>query len=126
MEIKEESGRLNISYGAFARLTAWIDKKKFCVETESARGVADDVILDTNKRYRVFLEKARVEFESIKFEFVGYMTLSNYVPNVSSYFALFIDQQSKTSAMAAVIRQKTGKTVPYYEFTSRYSNGDPV
>ncbi len=58
MEIKEESGRLNISYGAFARLTAWIDKKKFCVETESARGVADDVILDTNKRYRVFLEKA--------------------------------------------------------------------
>lgn len=36
----------------------WIDKKKLRVETESARGVADDMILDTNRRYRVFLEAA--------------------------------------------------------------------
>ncbi len=57
-EIKEESGRLDINYGAFARLIVWIDNKKLCVETESARGIADDVILDTNKRYRVFLEGA--------------------------------------------------------------------
>ncbi len=58
VEIKEESGGLNISYGAFVRLTVRIDKKKLYVETESARGIADDVILDTNKRYRVFLEEA--------------------------------------------------------------------
>jgi hypothetical protein len=32
--------------------------KKFCVETESRKGAADDVIMDTNKRYRVFLEEA--------------------------------------------------------------------
>jgi hypothetical protein len=28
------------------------------VETESSKDVKDDVILDTNKRYRVFLEEA--------------------------------------------------------------------
>jgi hypothetical protein len=28
------------------------------VETDANRGAADDVILDTNKRYRVFLEEA--------------------------------------------------------------------
>jgi len=28
------------------------------VETESSKGAADDVIMDTNKRYRVFLEEA--------------------------------------------------------------------
>jgi len=28
------------------------------VETESSKGVADEVIMDTNKRYRVFLEEA--------------------------------------------------------------------
>ncbi len=58
MEIKDENGILNISYGAFACLTVRIDNKKLCVETESARGIADDLILDTNKRYRVFLEEA--------------------------------------------------------------------
>ena len=57
-EIKEESGKFTISYGALARLTVWLDKKKLCVETESSKGVADDMILDTNKRYRVFLEEA--------------------------------------------------------------------
>jgi hypothetical protein len=32
--------------------------KKLCVETESSKGAADEVIMDTNKRYRVFLEEA--------------------------------------------------------------------
>jgi hypothetical protein len=28
------------------------------VETEASKGIADDAIIDTNKRYRVFLEEA--------------------------------------------------------------------
>ena len=28
------------------------------MDTESRKGAADDVIMDTNKRYRVFLEEA--------------------------------------------------------------------
>ena len=28
------------------------------METESSKGAADEVIMDTNKRYRVFLEEA--------------------------------------------------------------------
>lgn len=32
--------------------------KKLCVETESKKGANDEVIMDTNKRYRVFLEEA--------------------------------------------------------------------
>jgi hypothetical protein len=39
-------------------LTIWVDNKKLCVETESSKDVKDNVILDTNKRYRVFLEDA--------------------------------------------------------------------
>lgn len=57
-EIKEENGKFALSYGAFKRLTAWIDNRKLCVETESSMDAEDDVILDTNKRYRLFLEEA--------------------------------------------------------------------
>ncbi len=55
-EIKED-GKYTLSYGAFKRLTVWLDNKKLCVETESSSEVKDEVILDTNKRYRVFLEE---------------------------------------------------------------------
>jgi len=57
-EIKDENGRFIISYGAFVRLAVWLDKKKLCVDSEANKGAGDDVILDTNKRYRVFLEEA--------------------------------------------------------------------
>lgn len=96
------------------KFTHWVSGN-FSIKTVPAESLDHEV--------RIFFEQARIEFESIKFEFVGYMTLSDYMPNVSTCFALFMDQQSKTSAMAAVIRQKTGKTLPYYEFTSKYSNG---
>jgi hypothetical protein len=58
VEIKVDSDKSTISYGAISRLTVWIDNKKLCVETESGKGIADDLILDTNKRYRIFLEEA--------------------------------------------------------------------
>jgi hypothetical protein len=57
-EIKEDNGKLTLSSGAFKQLTVWVDNKKLCVGTEYNKDVKDDVILDTNKRYRVFLEEA--------------------------------------------------------------------
>ncbi len=56
-ELKEENGKCTLSFGAFKKLTVGLDKKKLCVDTESNNEVADDVILDTNKRYRVFLQE---------------------------------------------------------------------
>ncbi len=57
-EIKEESGKLLLSYGALESIEVWIENKKLSVVTQSAPGVADDLVLDTNKRFRNFLEKA--------------------------------------------------------------------
>ncbi len=57
-QIKEENGKCTINYGAFKRLTVWVNNKKLCVESESNKDVKDDVILDTNKRYRVFLDES--------------------------------------------------------------------
>jgi hypothetical protein len=57
-EIKEDDGKLTLSSGAFKRLTVWLDNKKLCIDTESNREAKDEMILETNKRYRVFLEEA--------------------------------------------------------------------
>ncbi len=56
--IKEDGGKYTLNYGAFSRLTVWLDNKKLCVDTESNRGAKDEMVLETNKRYRVFLEEA--------------------------------------------------------------------
>ncbi|MDM7912127.1 MAG: DUF5611 family protein, partial [Methanotrichaceae archaeon] len=45
-------------YGALKSIEVWIENKKLNVVTESAPGAADNLILDTNKRFRNFLEKA--------------------------------------------------------------------
>lgn len=57
-EIREENGKLTLSYGAMKSIAVWIENKRLNVVTESTQGLSDDVILDTNKRYRDFLEKA--------------------------------------------------------------------
>lgn len=58
-EIKKNGDKLVISYGVFKALTVWIQNKKLAVETESDIMVTnDEVILDTNKRYRDFLYNA--------------------------------------------------------------------
>ncbi len=57
-DIKEEKGKLTLCYGALKRLSVWIENKKLCVETESFTDADDEVILDTNRRYRKFLEDA--------------------------------------------------------------------
>jgi hypothetical protein len=38
-------------------LTVWNENKKLHVDSESNKDVKDDIILDTNKRYRDFLEE---------------------------------------------------------------------
>ena len=57
-EIREEDGRLLLSYGALKSIEVWIEGKKLFVTTESSDEVGDEVILDTNKRFRNFLELA--------------------------------------------------------------------
>lgn len=57
-EVKEDNGKLALNYGAFKKLTVWLDNKKLFIDTESSKDAKDEAILDTNKRYRVFLEEA--------------------------------------------------------------------
>jgi len=57
-EVRQEDGKLCISYGALKSVCVWIEGKRLNVTTESLPGARDDLALDTNKRYRNFLEKA--------------------------------------------------------------------
>ena len=57
-EITEAEGKLQLSYGALKSICIWIEGKKLSVTTESDSGAVDQVVLDTNKRFRDFLEKA--------------------------------------------------------------------
>ena len=58
VEIKRDGGKLLLSYGALNSIIVWVENKRLFVTTESASGIADGVVLDTNKRYRDFLEAA--------------------------------------------------------------------
>jgi len=57
-EVSQEGEKLNVGYGALKSIDVWIAGKKMAVTTESASDVSDDLVLDTNKRFRDFLEKA--------------------------------------------------------------------
>ncbi|MBN1235051.1 MAG: DUF5611 family protein [Methanotrichaceae archaeon] len=57
-EIKQEDGKLLLSYGALKSACVSINGKKLSVTTESAKDANDVVAMDTNKRFRNFLEKA--------------------------------------------------------------------
>ena len=57
-EIKESDGMLSLSFGALKSIQVSINEKKLNVTTESDTDAKDDQILDTNKRFRDFLEKA--------------------------------------------------------------------
>jgi hypothetical protein len=56
--IEQLGERLSISYGALKRIDVWVEAKKLNVTTESQPGVDDQITLDTNRRFRNFLEKA--------------------------------------------------------------------
>jgi hypothetical protein len=58
VEVREEGGRLLLSYGALKSIEVSIEGKKMVVTTDSSEDVADEVALDTNKKFRNFLEKA--------------------------------------------------------------------
>jgi hypothetical protein len=49
---------LSLSFGALKSIQVSINEKKLNVTTESDTAAKDDQILDTNKRFRNFLEKA--------------------------------------------------------------------
>ncbi len=57
-EICKEDDKISLSYGALKVCKVWIDGKKLNVVTESQPGVTDDVVMDTNRRFRIFLERA--------------------------------------------------------------------
>jgi hypothetical protein len=57
-QIDQHEGRLSLSYGALKRIDVWVEAKQLNVTTESQPGVDDQITLDTNKRFRNFLEKA--------------------------------------------------------------------
>jgi len=57
-EVHEEDGKLVTGYGALKSVVVWIEGKKLNVVTKSNPEVKDEEILDTNKRFRNFLEKA--------------------------------------------------------------------
>jgi hypothetical protein len=57
-QVKEDNGKLTITYGAFSRLTISIENKKLRVDSESNKEIKDNEVLDTNKRFRIFLEEA--------------------------------------------------------------------
>jgi hypothetical protein len=57
-EVRQEGEKLTLSYGALKSIIVWIASKKLAVVTESAPGAGDDLALDTNKRFRNFLENA--------------------------------------------------------------------
>jgi hypothetical protein len=58
-DISREGDKLVTSYGVMKELSVWLNGKKLAVDTVSeAEGISDEVILDTNKRFRDFLYKA--------------------------------------------------------------------
>ncbi|WP_348304352.1 DUF5611 family protein [Methanothrix sp.] len=57
-DIKEADGMLSLSFGALKSIQVSINNKKLNVSTESDSDAKDVQILDTNKRFRNFLEKA--------------------------------------------------------------------
>lgn len=57
-EIQEKEGKLLLDYGALKSIEVWIENKRLFVVTESTANSPDQVVLDTNKRFRNFLEKA--------------------------------------------------------------------
>lgn len=56
--VTEEDGKFIISYGALQRVETSIVDKKLYVDTTPNKNVSDEEILETNKRFRKFLDGA--------------------------------------------------------------------
>jgi hypothetical protein len=57
-EARQDGVKLTLSYGALKSIEVWIEGKKLAVVTQSEPGVSDYLAMDTNKRFRNFLESA--------------------------------------------------------------------
>ncbi|MDP2216188.1 MAG: DUF5611 family protein [Methanolobus sp.] len=58
-EVRRDGRKLVTSYGILSTLTVWVEGKNMAVETVSDTTLKDDnLILDSNKRFRDFLLKA--------------------------------------------------------------------
>ena len=57
-EVHKDAEKLTLSYGALKSIEVWIEGKKLAVVTQSESGVSDYIAMDTNKRFRNFLESA--------------------------------------------------------------------
>jgi hypothetical protein len=57
VNVKESGDEYVLSYGALRKITIRV-RDTLLVETEAAEGVPDALIVDTNARFRCFLEKA--------------------------------------------------------------------
>lgn len=57
VDIEEYDDECVLSYGALQKLTVRVSDT-LLVETETTKGVPDELIIDTNARFRCFLEKA--------------------------------------------------------------------
>ena len=56
--VTEEDGKLIVSYGALKRVEASIVDKKLLVDTTPNLNIPDEEILETNRRFRKFLDDA--------------------------------------------------------------------
>ena len=56
--VTEEGGKLIVSYGALKRVEASIVDKKLLVDTTPNLNIPDEEILETNRRFRKFLDDA--------------------------------------------------------------------
>lgn len=55
-EVTRDGDKLVVSYGILTKLTVWLEDKKLAVDTVSdTDNLDDEVILDSNKRFRDFL-----------------------------------------------------------------------
>jgi hypothetical protein len=56
---QEKEGRFEVSFGALERLSVWVcgGGKTLCVESVSRSDAPDAMILDTNRRFREYLER---------------------------------------------------------------------
>lgn len=57
VDVEEYDDEYVLSYGALQKLTVRVSDT-LLVETETTKGVPDELIIDTNARFRCFLEKA--------------------------------------------------------------------
>jgi hypothetical protein len=58
VQIKENDGKLLFRYGTLESARIWVENKRLFVITESVTSASDNMVVDTNKRFRIFLEKA--------------------------------------------------------------------